>query len=90
MVLANQCVAHIMMYQNEQAEEVMKRIERDENKAMLAVRPLQGMLYAAVLFFTEGQCSAESKRERRSPMIINACLYHAQHASLSAILTGPR
>jgi tetratricopeptide repeat protein 30 len=36
MVLANQCVAYIMLYQNEQAEEVMKRIERDEGKALMA------------------------------------------------------
>ncbi len=35
-MLANLCVSHIMSSQNEEAEDLMRRIEREEDRRMLA------------------------------------------------------
>jgi len=37
-VLANLCVAHIMTSENEEAEEIMRQLEHEEERALLRVR----------------------------------------------------
>lgn len=47
-VLANLCVSHIMCSQNEEAEDIMRRIEREEER-LTAAEPAKQCLHLCIV-----------------------------------------